>query len=103
LDFSGLLGMYKYENEILPVFMHENEAWPLTLREEHIGKIFEGRVLRIFVFKRGEATGGWRDLQNREFLNLCSSPDITRMIMSKMMRRTEHYARVRRQIDIGYW
>jgi hypothetical protein len=36
----------------------------LTLREEHILRVFENRVLRIFEPRRGEVLGGWRKLHN---------------------------------------
>jgi hypothetical protein len=35
------------------------ETWSPTLREEHTL-----RVLRLFVLKRDEVTGGWRELHN---------------------------------------
>jgi hypothetical protein len=39
--------------------------------------VFENRVLRkIFRHKREEMAGSWRRLQNEEFHNLYSSPDI---------------------------
>jgi hypothetical protein len=51
--------------------------------------VFENRVLRRkFEPKRDEETGGWRKLHNEEFHNLYSSPNIIRMIKSKMMRWT---------------
>jgi hypothetical protein len=44
-------------------------------------RVFEKRVLRgIFRLKRGEMGGGWRKLCNDELNNLCSSPNIIRMI-----------------------
>jgi hypothetical protein len=42
---------------ILPVVLYGCEAWSLTLREEHILRMFENRVLRgIFGSKRDEVT-----------------------------------------------
>jgi hypothetical protein len=44
---------------ILLVVLDGCETWPLILREEHILKVFENKVLRrIFGPKRDEATGG---------------------------------------------
>jgi hypothetical protein len=49
--------------------------------------VFENRVLRrIFGWKRNEVTGDWRKLHNQELHNLNSSPNIIRMIKSRMMR-----------------
>jgi hypothetical protein len=49
---------------------------------------------RIFVPKTDEIIGGWRETHNEELHNLCSSPNITRMIKSRRMRRARHVARV---------
>jgi hypothetical protein len=39
----------------------------MTIREEHIQRVFEKRVPRkIFGPKRDEVTGGWRKLHNEE-------------------------------------
>jgi hypothetical protein len=56
------------------------ESWSLILREEHRLRVFVNRVLRIFVQKRDEMTGGWRKLRNEELHNLYSSPSIIRTI-----------------------
>jgi hypothetical protein len=56
------------------------EAWSLTLREEHILRVFENRVLRrIFGPKREKVVGGWRRLHNEELHNLYISPNIIRV------------------------
>jgi hypothetical protein len=70
------------------------ETWSLTLREEHILRVFENRVLRkIFRPKRDEVTGGWRKLYNEELHGLYSSPSIVRVIKARM-RWAEHVARM---------
>jgi hypothetical protein len=47
-----------YKTIILPVVLYGCETWSLTLREEHILRVFENRVLRrIFGPKRDEVTG----------------------------------------------
>jgi hypothetical protein len=52
-------------------------------REEHRLKMFENRVMRsIFGPKRNEVTGHWRKLHNEELNDLCSSPNIVRLIKS---------------------
>jgi hypothetical protein len=66
------------------------------LREEHIPRVFENRMLRrIFGPKRDEVTGGWRKLHNEELHNLYSLPSIIRMIKSRSMRWAGHIARMR--------
>jgi hypothetical protein len=54
----------------LPTVLYGYETWFLTLREEHILRVFENRVLRgIFGPKRDEAIGGRRKLHNEELLH----------------------------------
>jgi hypothetical protein len=48
---------------------------------------------KIFEQKMEDVTGGWRIMNNREFHNLCSSPNIIRMIKSR---------RVRLMMNVGY-
>jgi hypothetical protein len=53
--------------------------------EEHRLRVFENRVLRrIFGPKRNEVTGDWRKLHNEELHNFYSSPNIIRIINSRM-------------------
>jgi PAS domain-containing protein len=69
------------------VVLYGCETWSSTLREEHILRVFENRVLRrIFGLKRDEVTGDWRKLHNEELHDFYSSPDIIRMIKSRRMR-----------------
>ena len=54
-----------YRTIILPVVLYGCETWSVTLREEHILRVFENRVLRrIFGPKRYKVTGEWRKLHN---------------------------------------
>jgi hypothetical protein len=63
-----------YKTIILPVVLYGCETWSLTLREEHIVRVFENRMLRrIFRPKRDEVTEGCRKLHNMEFNTLYSS------------------------------
>jgi hypothetical protein len=56
----------------------------------------ENRMLRkVFGPKRGEVTGGWRELRNEKLHNLYTSSDIIRMIKLKRMRWVEYVARKR--------
>jgi hypothetical protein len=49
---------------------------------------------RIFGPKRDEATGEWRRLRNEELKDLYSSPNIIRVIKSRIMRWAGHVARM---------
>jgi hypothetical protein len=55
------------------------------LREERRVRVFENRALRrIFGPKQDKATGEWRKLYNEELNDLYSSPNIFRVITSRM-------------------
>jgi hypothetical protein len=59
----------------------------LTLREERRLRVLENSVLRkITGPKRDEVTGKWRKVHNQELNNLCSSPNIIRVIKSRRIR-----------------
>jgi hypothetical protein len=49
---------------------------------------------RIFGHKRDEVTGEWKKLYNEELNELCSSPNIFRVIKSRRMRWAGHVARM---------
>ncbi|KAJ4435405.1 hypothetical protein ANN_18020 [Periplaneta americana] len=83
-----------YKTVILPVVLYACETWTLTLREKHMLRVFENKVLRkIFGTKRDEVTGEWRKLHNTELHALYSSPDIIRNIKSRRLRWAGHVAR----------
>jgi hypothetical protein len=63
------------------------------LREDHRLRIFENRVLRkIFWPKRDEVKGVWRQLHNKKLNELYCSPNIVRVIKSRIMRWAWHVA-----------
>jgi hypothetical protein len=56
------------------------------LRKGYIVRVFENRVLRrIFGPKREEVARGFRNADNEELHDLCSSPNIVRVIKSRKM------------------
>jgi hypothetical protein len=56
--------------------------------------VFASSLRRVFGPKRYGVTGGWTKLHNEELHNLYSSPNIIRVIKSRMMRRAGHVARM---------
>jgi hypothetical protein len=80
-----------YKTVILPIVLYGCETWSLTLGEEHILRVTENRVLRIFGPKR-EKVGSWRKFHNDELHILYSSPNIVRVITSRRMRWAGHMA-----------
>ena len=50
--------------------------------------------------KRDEVTGEWRKLHSEELNDLCSSPNIVRVIKSRRMRWAEHIARVEERTGV---
>ena len=73
-----------YRTTILPAVLYGCETWSLTLKEDRRLRVFEKRVLRkIFGPKRDGVTREWRKLNNEE-LDLYSSPNIIRVIKSRM-------------------
>jgi len=63
------------------------------LREERRLRAFDNRVLRnIFLPKRNEVIREWRKLPKEELNELYSSPNIIRVIKSRIMSRAEHVA-----------
>jgi hypothetical protein len=60
-------------------------GWSLILGKEHRLRVSENRMLRrIFGPKREEVVGDWRRLHNEERRNLYVTPNIIRMIKSRM-------------------
>jgi len=94
-----------YRTIILPVVLCGCETWSLTLRKERRLGVFENRVLRrIFGPKRDEVTREGRKLHMEKLNDLCSSPNINRVIKSRRVRWVGHVARMRREeVQTGFW
>jgi hypothetical protein len=74
-----------YGTILLPV-VYGCETWSLTLRLERRLRLFENRALRrTYRSKRDEVTGDWRKLHNEGRNDLYSSPNIVRVIKSRIM------------------
>ena len=86
---------------ILPVVLYGCETWSFILREEPSLKVTVNRVLRrIFGSKRDEVTREWRKLHNEELNDLYCSPNIVRVIKSRIMRWAGHVERMRERRSV---
>jgi hypothetical protein len=76
-----------YKTIILSAVLYGCEKRYFMLREGYILRVFENRMLRgMFVPKREEVTGSWRNLHKEKLHNTHSSSDITRIVKSRKIR-----------------
>ena len=82
-------------------------AWSLTLTEDRRLRVFENRVLGItFGPKRGEVRGDWRQVHNEDLNGLYCSPNVIRVIKSRIARWAGHITckgRGRREVRTELW
>jgi hypothetical protein len=80
-------------------------ALSLILREEHILRLSENRLLRrIFGPNRVEVAGDWRSLHNEKLHNLYASPHIIRVIKLTKMMWVELLVRMAEmEMDTKFW
>ena len=75
---SGFKGL---RSITFPSVLDECDSWSVILRKEHRLRMSENRVLRELIrSKRDEVTRDWRRLHIEELQDLCSSPNIIRLI-----------------------
>jgi hypothetical protein len=81
---GSLCDRLQFSNAVmLRVALCTCETWSVSLREEKKLRLFKNNVLRrIFGPKRGEVTGDWRKLRNKNLRNLHSPPDVISVMKS---------------------
>ena len=80
---SKIINIKTLRTVILSFILYGYENWSLTLKEEHLLRVFHSKVLRrIFGPKRVEIAGEWRELCNEELNEMYSSPNIIQVIKS---------------------
>ena len=68
---------------ILSIILYGYENWSLTLKKEHMLRVFQNKVLKkIFGPKKEEVTGEWRKIYNEELNELYCSPNTIQVIKS---------------------
>jgi len=82
----------------------DSDSWFLTLRQDHILRVFENRVLRkTFGRKRKEITGDWIKLRKNELYVVRCSPNIVRVIKSGRMRHVGRHGERRGAYRVLVW
>ena len=77
------MGLNPYGSNECKINGNGYENCSLTLKEGHMLRVFQNKVLRkIFGPKRDEVTGEWRELYNEELNELYCSPNVIQVIKS---------------------
>ena len=80
---SKIINIKTLRTVILSFVLYGYENWSLTLKEEHLLRVFQRKVLRgIFGPKWDEVAREWRELYNEELNELYSSPNTIGVIKS---------------------
>ena len=80
---SKIINIKKLRTVNLSFILYGYENWSLTLKEEHLLRVFQSRVLRrIFGPKRDKVAGEWRELYNEKLNEMYSSPNSIRVMKS---------------------
>jgi hypothetical protein len=78
----------------LLVVLHGCKAWYLKLREERKLRVFENRIIRRIFGPKRDKNGAWRRHYNEERHNLKRSPNIVKVIKSRILRWAGNVARM---------
>jgi len=80
---SKIINIKTLRTVILSFILYGYENWSLTLKEEHLLRVFQSKVLRrIFGPKRDKVAGEWRELYNEKLNEMYSSPNTIRVTKS---------------------
>ena len=80
---SKIINIKTLRTVILSFILYWYENWSLTLKEEHLLRVFQNKVLRrIFGPKRDKVAGEWRELYNEKLNEMYFSPNTIRVIKS---------------------
>jgi len=80
-NLSKIVNIKTLRTVTLSFILYGYENWSLTLKEEHLLRVFQGKIRRrIFRPKRDGVAGEWRKLYNEELNEMYSSPNPIRVI-----------------------
>jgi hypothetical protein len=93
---SKNLKIKTYKTVILPVVLYGFETWSqsLTLGEERRLRVFQNGVLRRVFGPKREEDGSWRKVHSDELHSLYYSPNIVKVIKSRMTKWAGHVTRM---------
>jgi hypothetical protein len=87
---------------ILTVAFYGCATWSLILKKEYMIHVFENMVLgKILLSSLDKITGNWRRLHNEKLYALYSSPNIIRVMKSRIMRWVGNVASMRERRGVN--